>query len=134
MWEEPLVAAARDIDEYRFVAELRDASGTLVAAADALINRTAGSGYLAELRIIDATGMARQRARAVVLLVREAALHAQALGVTSVHSEATPALRVLGERLAGIAGTACGPRFLIAGDLTQIRSHLLAVSDAEGNA
>jgi hypothetical protein len=133
MWTEPLPTRARDLDDYRFIVEATDAAGTLLAAADALVNRTARCGYLAELRVIDATGTARQRRRALVLLVREACRHAQAFGITSVHTETTAALRSFGERLAGSTGSSVGPRFRIAGDLSDIRSHLLAVTDADGN-
>lgn len=133
MWTEPLAARARDLDDYRFVVEATDAAGTPLATADALVNRDARCGYLAELRVIDATGTARQRRRALVLLVREACRHAQALGITSVHTETTAALRAFGERLAGRTGSSVGLRFRIGGDLAELRSHLLAITDAEGN-
>ncbi len=133
MWIEPLTVSSRDLDDYRFSIDVTDGAGTVVAAADALINRGARCGYLAQLRINDPSGGARQRRRALVLLVREACRHAQSLGVITVHTETTAALRAFGERLAGRAGLTHGPRFRIGGDLNDIRTHLLAMTDQDGN-
>jgi hypothetical protein len=133
MWPEPLAATARDIDEYRFAVDLTDGSGTTVATVACLVNRGARCGYLADLNITAPNGAPRQIRRAIVLAVREACRHAQALGITSTHAEFTPAMRVLGERLAGRAAEPHGPRFRVAVDLAQTCSHLLNTTDNQGN-
>lgn len=133
MWAEPLESLVRDIDEYRFVVVVTDGDGMTVAEADALVNRHAGCGYLAELRIVAAGGGVRQKRRALVLLVREACRHAQALGVTRAHTETTAALRAFGEQLAGRAGTPVGARYRIEGDLAEMRSNVLSHTDASGD-
>lgn len=132
MWTEPLVPRINDLGEYRFAVKVTDGDGVTVAEADALVNRRAGCGYLAELRIVAEGGGARQKRRALVLLVREACRHAQALGVTQAHTETTAALRAFGERLAGRGGVRAGERYRIEGDLAELRSNVLAVTDAEG--
>jgi hypothetical protein len=133
MWPEPLTPTARDIDDYRFAVDVTDGSGAVVATADALVNRGARCGYLAEARITDPSGGLRQKRRAIVLLVREACRHAQAMGITSTTSELTPAIRALGERLAGVAGEPVGERHRVRVDLAHMRSHLLNTTDADGN-
>jgi hypothetical protein len=133
MWQEPLAVTSRGLDAYRFVAEVADGGGSVVGVADGLLNRDARCGYLGELRLLDANGGVRQRRRALVLLIREACRHAQALGVTQARAEATASMRALAERLSGRDGRPIGARFLIEGDLAEIRTRLLAVSDAEGN-
>ena len=133
MWPEPLTPAAYDIDEYRFRVEVTaGADAQLVAVAHCLVNRGARCGYLAEISI-DPDGGARQKRRAIVLLVREACRHAQELGITSCHAELTPAMRALGERLAGVTGEPVGARFRVRVDLAQMRSRLLSITDDQGN-
>jgi hypothetical protein len=133
MWPEPLTAAALDIDEYRFRVELSAGpDAQLVATAWCLVNQGARSGYLAEISI-DPDGGARQKRRAIVLLVRECCRHAQALGITSCHAELSQAMRALGERLAGVAGEPAGARYRVTVDLAEMRSRLLSITDADGN-
>jgi hypothetical protein len=133
MWPEPLTPAARDLDEYRFAVDVTDGSGAVVATAAALVNRGARCGYLASVDIIEPDAGPRQVRRAIVLLAREACRHAQALGITTTSAEFTPATRALGERLAGTPGEQIGARHRVRVDLAQMRSHLLNITDDQGN-
>ena len=87
------------------------------------------SGVFGEMRVLDASGAPRQTARALVLLVREALRYADSIGVRRVETEAPPRLRAFAARMCGLAHD----NGVFAGDLQDVRSHNLRVTDANGN-
>ncbi len=136
MWAEPLAAVAVDLDEHQFRVDVLAGDGWLVAAVLCVVNREACTGFYGTMEILDDQGGARQNLRALVLLTREALRHAQALGIQHVRTEAPTRLVPFARLMSNVQGEpidAAGTRTHIHGELAQIRTHNLQVTDADGN-
>jgi hypothetical protein len=133
MWDEPLAATAREIDAYTIVVSVSDARAIEVARVLCGYNALARSGVFGEMQIVDANGGARQRLRALVLLVREALRFAAGAGLTNVLTEAPERLAPFATRMSGIDAQPIGGRRLFAGELHVVRSVALRESDDAGN-
>ncbi len=132
MWNEPLTATTRQIDDYTIVVTARAADGIECAAVTCVYNAGAGFGIFGEMRVLDDTGAPRQRLRALVLLTREALRFAADNGITRVHTEAPARLEQFAAAMCGIAPDSAGDRRTFAGELHAVRTHALRVSDATG--
>ncbi len=135
MWSEPLTASAAHDGPFAFVVTVRAGDATPLASVRCPINAVAGCGYFGEMIIGDANGAPRQRLRALTLLVREALRFAAEAGITTVHTDVPPRLQRFAEQISGVApqrrrGDLTG---VLSGELHDIRSVALRVSDADGN-
>lgn len=129
MWVEPLVASAANVGSHTVAVTVAAGDGTVVARVLCAHGRAANCGFFGEMVVLDAAGAPRQRARALVLLVREALRHAELLGITHVETEAPVRLRAFAARMSGL-GHANG---VFAGELSVVRSHNLRVTAADGS-
>jgi hypothetical protein len=128
MWVEPLVAGNEAFGSHTVAITVAAGDGTLVARVLCAYSRTARCGFFGEMVIVDASGAPRQRARALVLLVREALRHAETLNITHVETEAPARLRAFAARMSGL-GHADG---IFTGELSVVRSHNLLATQADG--
>jgi hypothetical protein len=135
VWSEPLTPASTDRDAHTFDTIVRDASGKPVAAVRCIVNRQARTGFFGEMRIDDDAGGPRQKARALVLMTREALAHAAQLGIQHVRTELPQRMQAFAERISGrTAQPLAGADYLeLRGDLATIRTHALENSDADGD-
>jgi hypothetical protein len=129
MWPEPLTAVTEPVASHTVAVTVRAADGAPVARVLCAYGTQVRCGIFGEMQIVDARGAPRQRARALVLLVREALRYAAAIGVTRVETEAPPRLRAFAARMSGLVHQ--GGHF--AGDLREVRAHHLQATDADGN-
>jgi G3E family GTPase len=129
MWVEPLVAGTADAGSHTVAVTVTAGDGAVAARALCAYSRAAGCGFFGEMVIVDAAGAPRQRARALVLLVREALRYADTLGITHVETEAPVRLRAFAARMSGLAH-ADG---VFSGELSAVRSHNLLVTQADGS-
>lgn len=129
MWVEPLVASTAVAGSHTVAVTVAAGDGTIVARVLCAHGGAANCGFFGEMVILDAGGAPRQRARALVLLVREALRHAELLGITHVETEAPPRLRAFAARMCGLLHT----NGVFAGELSVVRSHNLLVTQADGS-
>lgn len=134
MWIEPLTASARDNGEFEFIVTVSAGDGLAVAAVRCPHSARAGFGYFGEMAVLDPGGGARQTIRALVLLVREALRYASEIGIMRVRTDVPPRLQAFAAQISGVEPRADrGARTgVVAGELHEIRSHALTVSDAGG--
>ena len=136
MWAEPLRTAVDDTSEHEFTVRTLDGAGVPVAEVKCGIHRPSRCGIFGEMRALRDDGAPRQRARALVLLVRASLDHAASLGIRKVSTDvpAGPALRDFAAELTGLAGVDRfgGRARRYFGDLADIRSRVLQTHDDDG--
>jgi len=115
------------------VIRLREGAGDVVADVTCAYSRASATGALGELRVRRAGLTARERVRALVLLVREALRLADELGLARVLTEAPADAVPLARRLAGIDGAEAGGRRLFHAELAAVRTHVLTTTTADGD-
>jgi len=115
------------------VIRLRDGAGDVIADVTCVYSRAAATGALGELRVRRAGLTARERVRALVLLVREALALADHLGLTRVLTEASAEAVPLARRLAGSDGAEAGGRRLFLAELATVRTHVLTTTTPAGD-
>jgi hypothetical protein len=134
MWPEPLTAVTEPIASRTVAVTASAADGTPIARVLCAHGGPARCGIFGEMRIIDDGGAPRQRARALVLLVREALRYAESIGIAHVATELPPgasdAVRGFARRMSGRIEDNVGE---LRGELAAVRSHALDTTDADGN-
>jgi hypothetical protein len=90
MWTDPLSADSQDLTRSLTLIRVRDATGLVCARLTIGHNRQAGTAICGELNIVDDTGGARQKIRALALLVREAYRYALSIGCTTATARNIP--------------------------------------------
>lgn len=135
MLPEPLTATTRILDAHNLIAQVHAADGSLAADAPYVVNIVAKCGSFGEMNIRDQRAAPRQRARCLVLLVREALQTANMLGVVYVETRAPDRLTAFAARLTGIAAPdrldAAHVHFR--GSLAEIRTRTLDETDETGD-
>jgi hypothetical protein len=132
MWPEPLTATATQTRRGLFVVGVHAGDGQLVANVTCAIDTQSKCGIFGEMRTLDRNGGPRQTVRALALLTREALRYAGEQGIAHVWTEIPDSapLRAFAER---IAGRRIDEQGRMAGDLAEIRSNALDVTDESGD-
>ena len=138
MWTEPLTPVVRDFDEHMYGVAVLTGEGTVCAHVRVAYSLEISTGCFGAIVIDDASGAPRQRLRAMVLLVREALRHAQqTLGLQHASTEAPRRLQPFAAKMFGIDGddvtAGRGDAIAFRRQLADVRTHVLSVSDADGN-
>ncbi len=133
MWDEPLAARVDDAGEYAFDVVVAEGGGRDVARVRCAINASAGCGVFGEMEIGGADASARQRLRALVLLIREALRHGAALGITDVAADVPPRFAAMVSRVSGMTPTTSGGHMRFRGVLYAVRTRALDETDANGD-
>ena len=128
MWPEPLTAVTEPVASHTVAVTVYAADGAAVARVLCAHGTQVACGIFGEMQIVDDRGAPRQRARALVLLVREALRYAASIGITRVETEAPPRLRAFAARMCGLSHDAGH----FAGELHAVRSHNLLHTDSNG--
>ena len=132
-WPEPLRAEARNINQQRYIVLLITGEGQHVGNVLCTIDRRTRCGTMHELTLTDDGGAPRQRLRGLVLMVREAFRHAADAGITRGSTDAPEQMREFAARMLGFEGRPRGDRTRFSGDVATMRSHILGVTDGDGN-
>jgi hypothetical protein len=133
MYVEPLTPAVKIIDAHNMRVTVLDGIGRTVAAVPICINRQARTGDFGEMEILKADGGPRQKARALILLVRASLEYAESQGIAHVQTRAPERLRAFATRLTNFDPDDEGEARLYRGELAAIRSHTLDTTNPDGS-
>ena len=105
VWAEPLRTATRD-DATGYTVGVTDNERQLVATLRVDLERHGRrlDAFARTLRVIDPDGTARQKVRALALLMRAALIHGTQRGATHAHAYVTPQMLTLAKKITGHDG------------------------------
>jgi len=135
-WPEPLAARTRDTDAgYNVIITAGDGTRVAGLQIDVYGAGRRKNALCGALRITDNNGAARQRVRALALLMREALRHAVELGVVYARADATPDMVQLAKRVTGHQPRREQPvaTTIFTGKIIDWWQHASEATDGDGN-